>query len=131
MCADLTLSTAAFAALLDQVEQHSSVAGIRHILDDEAEQLLRQPQVIHNLQQLAEREWIFECQYPLTDTPATGNWKHFWKCTHCRSLLIMLAFPGKSGQPANMAGKSATSGRLSKRVGQGIRLGNAGPDFSA
>ncbi|MBN3562810.1 amidohydrolase family protein [Aliamphritea spongicola] len=109
VCADLTLSTAAFAALLDQVEQHSSVAGIRHILDDEAEQLLRQPQVIHNLQQLAEREWIFECQYPLTDTPATRELEALLEVHPLQIIINHAGFP-----PANQANRQTWQENLQR-----------------
>ncbi len=95
-CADLTLSTAAFSTQLNQLEQHTSVAGIRHILDEDAAQLLTRPQVIHNLQQLAEREWIFECQYPLTDTLATRELEALLEVHPLQIIINHAGFPPKA-----------------------------------
>lgn len=92
-CADLTLSSADFSVQLDQLEQYASVVGVRHILDADASQLLQLPQVIHNLQQLIEREWIFECQYSLTDTLSTRELEAFLEVHPLQLIINHAGFP--------------------------------------
>jgi predicted TIM-barrel fold metal-dependent hydrolase len=68
--ADLTLPSEQFAEQLTQLQQYSSVVGIRHILDEDAQQLLANPQCINNLNQLAQSGLLFECQLCLSDNQA-------------------------------------------------------------
>lgn len=91
--ADLTTSSQAFSALLDELESYPSVAGVRHILDDQAASLLANPQVIHNLQQLAERGLIFDCQYSLTDTYATQLLAAFLDTQPLQTVINHAGFP--------------------------------------
>ena len=67
---NLTLETSEFAALLDKLALHSSLIGVRQILDQDAQTLLADPQVQRNLREIAERGLIFECQLDAGDTPA-------------------------------------------------------------
>ena len=69
-CVDLTKATSQFAQDLNKLRQYSSVVGTRHILDDEADELLRLSNVQQNLKQLAEHSLIFELQMPFTNTEA-------------------------------------------------------------
>ena len=71
--ADLTLPAAEFDTLLHTLTQYSSVVGIRHILDEQAQALLSNPQVIRNLKQLAAKELHFEVQLSGGDLKAINH----------------------------------------------------------
>ena len=70
---DLTLCSADFSALIEQLVAHTSLVGVRHILDQDARALLASSQVQLNLQQIADRGLIFECQLDATDSPAIAQ----------------------------------------------------------
>ncbi|MCL2915417.1 amidohydrolase family protein [Shewanella corallii] len=115
--ADLTLPAAEFDALLHTLTQYSSVVGIRHILDEQAQALLSNPQVIRNLKQLAAKELHFEVQLSGGDLqainhlvqiadenpslvlvinhaafPSPDNWQHWLQATElmaaCSNIVI-------------------------------------------
>ncbi|MEH6446416.1 MAG: amidohydrolase family protein [Oceanospirillaceae bacterium] len=67
---DLTLASDDFLVLIKRLMQHDSVIGFRHILDEDATELLRNQQVQQNLQTIADYQAIFECQLLGSDTPA-------------------------------------------------------------
>jgi L-fuconolactonase len=63
--ADITSTT--FAVHLKQLKQRKSVVGIRHILDEQAEQILSLSLIPQHFALLAEMEWSFDAQLSLTD----------------------------------------------------------------
>lgn len=65
---DITLPAHEFIAVLGSLKKHTSVVGIRYILDDDAPTLLNTPQIIENLTQLAKANLLFEAQLNLSDT---------------------------------------------------------------
>ncbi len=69
-CADITLTEQEFIAQISELQQYSSLVGVRHILDQQASSILSQPQVSNNLSYLASQNLSFDCQLPLTDNPA-------------------------------------------------------------
>ncbi len=66
---DLTLGQGAFIEHIKQLQQYQSVVGCRHILDDQAGELLSQECVQSNLAYLAEKQLSFELQMPLSHKP--------------------------------------------------------------
>lgn len=64
---DLTLPSEQFDAQLSHICEYKSVVGVRHILDDEAADLLAQKNVTTNLASIAQRELIFELQMNACD----------------------------------------------------------------
>ena len=69
-CVDLTKTTSQFTQDLNKLRQYPTVVGTRHILDDEAWELLGLSNVQQNLKQLAEHDLIFELQMPFINTEA-------------------------------------------------------------
>lgn len=69
-CVDLTADSKTFANVLAKLSNYSSLAGVRHILDQHAQYLLNQPQVIANLAQIARANLIFEAQLNGNDSAA-------------------------------------------------------------
>lgn len=67
---DLTLAPALFLQQLDKLLRYKSVVGIRHILDDEALNILSHKHCVSNLQQLAKQQLSVELQISLSDNPA-------------------------------------------------------------
>ncbi|EPJ47158.1 MAG: hypothetical protein OFPI_32470 [Osedax symbiont Rs2] len=70
---DLTICSADFSTQIEQLVTHSSLVGVRHILDQNALSLLANRQVRCNLQHIADHGLIFECQLDATDSPAIGQ----------------------------------------------------------
>jgi L-fuconolactonase len=66
--ADITATT--FAEHLDQLKQRQSVVGIRHLLDDDAEQILSSKLIQQHFALLAEMKFSFDAQLSLTNTQA-------------------------------------------------------------
>ena len=66
--ADIT--TTNFGAHVDQLKQYKSLAGIRHILDEQAEQILRTTLVHQHFALLSDYELSFDAQLSLTDSQA-------------------------------------------------------------
>ena len=64
---DLTLFTAPFVESLLHYAKHTFCVGGRHILDNDALDLLRNPQVLHNLDTLAQHGYLFEAQFDVAD----------------------------------------------------------------
>ena len=66
--ADITAST--FGEHIDQLKQRKSVVGIRHILDEQAEEILSSTLIHPHFTLLAQAEFSFDAQLALTDDPA-------------------------------------------------------------
>jgi predicted TIM-barrel fold metal-dependent hydrolase len=66
--ADLTAIS--FANHINQLKQRKSVVGIRHILDDQAEEILCSPLIHQHISLLAQAELSFDAQLSLTDDQA-------------------------------------------------------------
>jgi L-fuconolactonase len=66
--ADITATT--FAEHLDQLKQRTSVVGIRHILDEQAEEILSSPLIQQHFSLLAAMEFSFDAQLSLADCQA-------------------------------------------------------------
>ena len=69
-CIDLTKKNMEFVQDLRQLRQYQTVVGVRHILDDDANSLLRLSSVKKNLEQLADHDFLFELQMPFTNKAA-------------------------------------------------------------
>lgn len=69
---DLTLSTEHFQHQIAQLITYSSVVGCRHILDDQAFELLSSTQVQQNFSTLNQQQLNFEVQLPLADEQAVS-----------------------------------------------------------
>ncbi len=69
-CIDLQQSTADFAEQIVKFSHYRSIAGFRHILDEQASELLENSQVQQNLHYLSESGFIFECQLDGADSAA-------------------------------------------------------------
>lgn len=72
-CVDLTLPASLFNEMLTRSCNYQSVVGVRHILDEQAAELLSQAQVLKNLATLSARGLIFECQLTGSDSPAISQ----------------------------------------------------------
>ena len=64
---DLTKDSDAFDHDVQQLMQHKSVVGCRYIFDQQATSLLKNRQVIRNLERIAEINWLFELHISLDD----------------------------------------------------------------
>jgi predicted TIM-barrel fold metal-dependent hydrolase len=70
---DLLSSTKEFKFTLKKLQYHHSLVGVRHILDEDAFDILSNPQVQQNLSFLDEiKGFIFELQLPLADKITTS-----------------------------------------------------------
>lgn len=69
--ADITSTT--FAVHIKQLKQRTSVVGIRHILDEQAKQILSSNFIPQHFSLLAEMEFSFDAQLSLTDDLAIKN----------------------------------------------------------
>lgn len=67
-CIDLTDPQA--CSTVDHLLRWRSVTGLRHILDDEASELLTNPKVKHCLAHISHRQLSFDAQFDLTDNAA-------------------------------------------------------------
>jgi len=65
---DLTLNEVGFKLLVEKLVQYQSVVGVRHILDEDALDLLSNAQVIENFMCLNDKGLNFEVQMPFDDT---------------------------------------------------------------
>ena len=66
--ADITATT--FTEHLEQLKQRKSVVGIRHILDERADQILSSTLIQQHFSLLAKAKYSFDAQLSLTDDPA-------------------------------------------------------------
>jgi predicted TIM-barrel fold metal-dependent hydrolase len=64
---DLTLDKDAFIQQVDQLLSYKSVVGCRHILDEQAAEILQSNDISNNLNYLASKQLSFDLQMPLTD----------------------------------------------------------------
>ena len=88
---DLTLPSQIFMEYLTKCAQYTSCVGGRHIMDTAALNLLGNPQVIENLNTLAQHGYLFEAQFDAADHEVTGrvsdllhahtDWR--WVINHC------------------------------------------------
>lgn len=69
---NLTLEENDFIHQINQLLEYQSVVGCRHILDDDACELLVQKKVQSNLAYLAEKQLSFDLQMPLSNSQAVG-----------------------------------------------------------
>ena len=64
---DITKDTESFEHDIAALSHHSSITGIRYILDEQAHALLTTPQVIRNLERIADMSWLFELHVEVID----------------------------------------------------------------
>ena len=69
---DITLAPAEFAEQLKHLLTFKSVVGIRHILDEQALEILQHKYCLDNLKRLAAEQLCFELQFSLLDSPAVS-----------------------------------------------------------
>ncbi|XQW85991.1 amidohydrolase family protein [Thalassotalea piscium] len=69
---DITLPAIAFVHQLKRILTHTSVVGFRHILDENAFELLSSKQVQQNFSRLNQEQLIFEVQMPFSDSQAVN-----------------------------------------------------------
>ncbi|TRX55868.1 amidohydrolase family protein [Thalassomonas sp. M1454] len=102
------LSANDFALQLDKLEQFESFAGIRHILDEQLQQILQQPNTLANLQLLADKGLIFEAQFDVT------NYQHsqlfYNTIKQCPNLKVVI---NHAGFPAHNKADEQYSNSLS------------------
>jgi predicted TIM-barrel fold metal-dependent hydrolase len=98
---DVTLPVIEFERAVDELMQCQSVAGIRHILDDDgldadglggALEILSLPQVKSNFIYLAKHHLSFDLQMPITETLAFNQLISILK--HCPTLKVILNHAG-------------------------------------
>lgn len=70
---DLTLPRQQFSSQLDKLTTYSSVVGVRHILDDDALEILQHKNTQDNLSQLIDRGLHFELQMPVSNTQSINT----------------------------------------------------------
>lgn len=69
-CIDLTLSPQIFSQQVSTLLSYKSVVGCRHILDNDASEILKHKNTIINLKQLADKQLSFDLQMSLSDVSA-------------------------------------------------------------
>lgn len=105
-CADLTLEPVKFEQQLNKLLAFSSVVGVRHILDEDAVEILTSPFADSNLNLLSKHSLIFELQMPITDESAVDLVISKLKALSNLSIIINHAgFPplATSGDSSNEA----------------------------
>lgn len=85
---DLTLNEDDFILQIKQLLTYQSVVGCRHILDEQAYDLLSQDSVRHNLAYLASNELSFDLQMSLNDKPAIDLLVNILKTLPTLRLII-------------------------------------------
>ncbi|MDN3608221.1 amidohydrolase family protein [Vibrio ostreicida] len=90
--ADITKPPQHFIQEIDKLRAYPSVVGVRHILDENACDLLSDLEVCSNLAYLAEQTLSFDLQMPLTDT--SGIHQLLACVEHCPQLTIILNHAG-------------------------------------
>ena len=85
-CADLC--SLDFPEQIQQLSQHSSVVGIRHILDDKAFTILTHPQINHHFELLAHLGWSFDAQLSLDDSRGVDALLQLIKCFPSVAIII-------------------------------------------
>ena len=92
--ANLSLPPSEFSSQIDKLEEFSSVVGVRHILDDEAESLLMDSTVQTNIGYLVEKDLSFDLQMPFTNSQAVENLTNILKeQPHWRVVINHAGFP--------------------------------------
>jgi len=87
-CIDITLSPQAFNEHLQKLLTYKSVVGCRHILDDDANDILQNKNTAINLEQLAKKNLSFDLQMPLTNTNAINILCNILQNTPTLSVII-------------------------------------------
>lgn len=72
-CIDLTLSNTAFKQQVEELLSYQSVVGCRHILDEQANDILNHPNTQTNLKTLAQHQLSFDLQMPLSNLQAINS----------------------------------------------------------
>jgi predicted TIM-barrel fold metal-dependent hydrolase len=89
---DVTLPVIEFEQALNDLMSCQSVVGVRHILDDDAFEVLSLGQVKSNFAYLAKHHLSFDLQMPITDVLALNQLISILK--HCPTLKIILNHAG-------------------------------------
>ncbi|WP_341660687.1 amidohydrolase family protein [Vibrio sp.] len=99
--ADLTRSPELFTEDINKLKQYSSVVGVRHIFDEEALNLLNNPAVIKNLEQLAQRDLSFDLQMPFCDAESVDALlTHMSSLPHLNIIINHAGFPPLPHEPS-------------------------------
>jgi len=69
---DITLASSKFIEHIAMLQSFKSIVGCRHILGDDIERIITQPQVRKNLALIAQKSWIFELQTTLMSNKVTN-----------------------------------------------------------
>ena len=69
-CVNLTLTPSTFSKQIQKIKSYSKARGVRHILDQQAIQILSNKQCITNLNTLAEAGLSFDAQFSIADKQA-------------------------------------------------------------
>lgn len=69
-CCDLLQLPSNFLVNVNKLTKFESVVGVRHILDDDAVEILSQSQTLQNLTHLAQLDLLFELQFSVMDDDA-------------------------------------------------------------
>lgn len=89
---DMTLPVIEFEQTLNDLMSCQSVVGVRHILDDDAFDVLSLGQVKSNFAYLAKHNLSFDLQMPITDNLALNQLISILK--HCPTLKVILNHTG-------------------------------------
>jgi len=69
-CVDFTVKPDAFSVTIEHLLEQPSLIGVRHILDNDAFNILSTKNTLKNLALLSNKALSFDCQLSLLDTPA-------------------------------------------------------------
>ncbi|WP_269519322.1 amidohydrolase family protein [Alteromonas sp. BMJM2] len=70
--ANIDLQSSTSLSDIDRLKRFRSVVGLRHILDDDAANLLRSPKVLHSLKHMAANNLSFDAQFDITDVTSVS-----------------------------------------------------------
>ena len=101
---DITQEENDFNEQLLQLRAYPSVAGCRHILDQQAEELLKQPKVQKNLARLAAAGLSFDLQMPLAENEAVKTLAGILEQTPDLKVII-----NHAGWPPYSGGETASA----------------------
>ncbi len=94
---DISLPTAEFEAKLTRLTQYKSMAGIRHILDDDIHEILNSPYASKNIALLEANNLIFEAQFNVNSaTDSTRFITFFSRFPRLNIVLNHAGFPPQS-----------------------------------
>jgi predicted TIM-barrel fold metal-dependent hydrolase len=96
---DITKPNLQFKKELMHLSSFQSVVGIRHILDDDAVNILNNDNCFKNLQYVEKKQFILECQLPLTDNNAvTALLKRLEQLPNLIIIIDHAGFPDTSNE---------------------------------